>query len=755
PLLLARESLAAIVSLNEENNDWVKERFGSVGIHYRVISNSISADFAPKSSLDSKILMAAGRLAPAKQFDHLIEAFSQIAKKYPDWVLRIFGSGPEGNKLRGLIAKYNLFDQVQILPAVESLQVEWAKASIHVMASRSEGQSLVILEAANSFVPTLAYDCPTGPRNLIEDGVNGRLVELNSIMGLASAMEELILSKSLRKRLGAAARESVMAYSPATISRLWNDLLHDTAKKPQPAEDADSKDVLDLLPTSGAYQKANKAERPKVETKAAAAIHYSAESIDIERAKVENYQFVRGLLESKDISFVPIETYGYYRHALAIREDDLDLLLDAFLEISAPNIAVRCKKGNARLVHRDWYPARGVVPYQLSEADVFRIFNHYSDPLDSKIVGAIASTDIELWHWDSDAEVYKAPRHNRSVDQLLGTQFEREAARPSTPLWSSVTFPIDVVYTWVDDTDVDWQERKRNHLPLVDGLHPMATSSVRFRNRDELKYSIRSLRMFAPWVNNIYIVTDKQRPGWLADESDIVVVDHRELFPDAASIPTFNSHAIESVLHRIPDLAEHFLYLNDDVMFMRYQDPETYFYSNGIAKFFHSPVKIADLGDFTEPHMWAAVNNRQLLNQRFDRLIAQSMLHTPHPHRKSILKKIEKEFPDIFSVVRLNRFRSSDDISLLSSFAQHYGYFVGSYAPGSIRYTYCAIGSANSRQRFRELAVEERFDVLALGESNSPELSEEDADGVLSGFFASKFPVASRDESNASKSLGW
>ena len=71
--------------------------------------------------------------------------------------------------------------------------------------------------------------------------------------------------------------------------------------------------------------------------------------------------------------------------------------------------------------------------------------------------------------------------------------------------------------------------------------------------------------MYAPWVRNIYLVTDDQVPDWLDTSCpDVKVVSHREIFANQADLPTFNSHAIESQIHRIEGLSEHFLYLNDD-----------------------------------------------------------------------------------------------------------------------------------------------------------------------------------------------
>ena len=84
------------------------------------------------------------------------------------------------------------------------------------------------------------------------------------------------------------------------------------------------------------------------------------------------------------------------------------------------------------------------------------------------------------------------------------------------------------------------------------------------------EYSLRALWLHAPFVRNIYLVTADQRPDWLDDSDDrITLVSHAEIFPDSDMLPTFNSHAIEACLHRIPGLSEHFIYMNDDVFFGR------------------------------------------------------------------------------------------------------------------------------------------------------------------------------------------
>src|SRR5690606_2915718 len=112
-----------------------------------------------------------------------------------------------------------------------------------------------------------------------------------------------------------------------------------------------------------------------------------------------------------------------------------------------------------------------------------------------------------------------------------------------------IVFPIDVVYAWVDGDDPAWLEKKEAVTASLgrvgfSRLHASSVAQRRFRSRDELRYSLRSLEMFAPWVRNVYLVTDNQVPEWLdVSVPGIRVIDHSELFRDAL-LPTFNSHVI-------------------------------------------------------------------------------------------------------------------------------------------------------------------------------------------------------------------
>ncbi len=151
------------------------------------------------------------------------------------------------------------------------------------------------------------------------------------------------------------------------------------------------------------------------------------------------------------------------------------------------------------------------------------------------------------------------------LQRRLSSELLQDA--PSDPPSSE---PIDVVYTWVNGSDPAFAESRRKILESLnhEGSIPHDSNSAwRYADNDELRYSLRSLEKFAPWVRNVYVVTNGQVPHWLNLQNPRVrVVTHDEIFPDKSHLPTFSSPAIEVHLHRIPGLSKRFLYFNDDVI---------------------------------------------------------------------------------------------------------------------------------------------------------------------------------------------
>ena len=132
---------------------------------------------------------------------------------------------------------------------------------------------------------------------------------------------------------------------------------------------------------------------------------------------------------------------------------------------------------------------------------------------------------------------------------------------------TDITDKIDMVYLWCDGNDPEFIKRKNQYLDSRTNSANRVSGDVRFVDNEELRYSLRSLEMYAPWINHVYIITDRQVPYWLnTDYEKVTVVDHSEIMPEEC-IPCFNSNVIEYFLPYVPNLSEVFLYGNDDMFF--------------------------------------------------------------------------------------------------------------------------------------------------------------------------------------------
>ena len=130
---------------------------------------------------------------------------------------------------------------------------------------------------------------------------------------------------------------------------------------------------------------------------------------------------------------------------------------------------------------------------------------------------------------------------------------------------------IDAVYTWVNPNDIRWRESHDHFLRLesnrAKGRDPGNTGSIRFQDHGELRYSLRSLEAYAPFIRRVYLVVDGSPPEWLDTSApDLRVISHREIFPREISLPVFSSDSIEAFLWNIPELSEQYIYFNDDTL---------------------------------------------------------------------------------------------------------------------------------------------------------------------------------------------
>jgi hypothetical protein len=299
---------------------------------------------------------------------------------------------------------------------------------------------------------------------------------------------------------------------------------------------------------------------------------------------------------------------------------------------------------------------------------------------------------------------------------------ERRRSAPPAP-----DIAIDVVYTWVDGADPAWRARRDAALgPLgagVDVPHPSAVHESRFADAEELRHSLRSVHRYANWVRRIHLVTDDQVPAWLDEEHPrIHLVSHRELIGGSR----FSSHALEASLHRIPGLAEHYLYLNDDVLLGDIAHPGDFFAAPGISRFFPSDLPI-DPGPATaedRPIMSAAKNGRDLMRERFGTEVRTRMRHTVHPQLREVAERIECEHPREVALTRAAPFRAPTDLSLASSLHHWYAHALGRAVPAEPNYLYVDLAAPGARQTLDALESLRRYDTFCLNqEEDSLDLS--------------------------------
>lgn len=167
-----------------------------------------------------KRIICAGRYAPQKGYDLLLETWRQLASDYRDWHLFIFGNG-DRTPYQRIVDRLGLGNCVHLMDATPNIAEEFSHSSLYVMSSRFEGFPLVLGEAMSCGLPCVSFDCPHGPRDIIRDGEDGLLVENGNIQKLAHALQQLMDSEEKRKEMGLNAKKNILRYSPESIMSLW------------------------------------------------------------------------------------------------------------------------------------------------------------------------------------------------------------------------------------------------------------------------------------------------------------------------------------------------------------------------------------------------------------------------------------------------------------------------------------------------------------------------------------------------------
>lgn len=232
-----------------------------------------------------------------------------------------------------------------------------------------------------------------------------------------------------------------------------------------------------------------------------------------------------------------------------------------------------------------------------------------------------------------------------------------------------INIDIDLVYLWVDGNDSSWIAKRNAFM----GTTPENEGNCkgRYADNDELKYSLRSIEKNAPWIRNIFIVTDNQVPKWLdTSNPKIKIIDHTDILPSEC-LPCFNSVILEHHLHKIPGLSEYFLYANDDLFINKPVSPETFFtedlqpiirMNRRMLKKWLVLYKEKVLGRRLHIYSKTIHNAALLVEKKFGVFFNSKTHHNIDAYKKSTYAQTREMFDEEIRKTLCNHMRSSNDI---------------------------------------------------------------------------------------------
>ncbi|MDC8774274.1 stealth family protein [Roseateles albus] len=302
------------------------------------------------------------------------------------------------------------------------------------------------------------------------------------------------------------------------------------------------------------------------------------------------------------------------------------------------------------------------------------------------------------------------------------------------PKLVSATEPVDIVYLWVDGSDPAWRRKRRRAAARLcaghrDAMAVYGNVEGRFRDNDELRYSLRALERYFPAHGHVYLVTDGQRPAWLIESERLTVIDHSALMP-AGALPTFDSGHIESYIHRIPGLSERFLYLNDDVFLGAPLRLEDWFWPGGIYTAWSDEAPVSDepmRADATAldnacrlSHQWLSASPQQPVASYLP--IFRTFAHAPRPMLRSVLFELEELAPELFGTVRSTVFRVWNKPTIVSDFVMRWSLSRGCAKLRSYRHLFLATGAAHEDTEAKSalqalIAAEGELDFFCLNDT--------------------------------------
>lgn len=195
------------------------------------IPNAANVPAGHISDCSAKRVIAVGRLDYQKSFDRLIQAWKLVCADTDEWILDIYGQGEWKEMLQGMIEENGLNGRCCLKGTTNDIWTEYENSSVFVMSSHYEGLPMVMIEAMSCGLPAVSFDFKCGPKDVINDGVNGLIVPDGDIEGLAKALRQLIKHEDTRKAMSLEAQKVAEKYSEEKIMQQWENLFVRIIKK--------------------------------------------------------------------------------------------------------------------------------------------------------------------------------------------------------------------------------------------------------------------------------------------------------------------------------------------------------------------------------------------------------------------------------------------------------------------------------------------------------------------------------------------
>ncbi|MFD3686937.1 glycosyltransferase family 4 protein [Nocardiopsis sp. NPDC058631] len=227
--------LDAFVTVTEADARTYAARMPMPGVRLLSIPNSVPAPPFTTNGHNTRTIVAAGRLAPSKRHDLLVQAFSMVSDEFPEWTLRIYGRGNKRAALVRLVRSLGLQDRVWLMGPHPRVEEAWAQGAFAAATSSEEPFGMTIVEAMRSGLPVVSTDCPHGPASIIRDREDGLLVPNRSAPGIAGGLAELMSDDGLRRRMSSAALLDSERFDPSNVVRLHEELFAELAGRTLPA----------------------------------------------------------------------------------------------------------------------------------------------------------------------------------------------------------------------------------------------------------------------------------------------------------------------------------------------------------------------------------------------------------------------------------------------------------------------------------------------------------------------------------------